>query len=98
MMLIITVQYPSSSTGFTEGDLQVLRTFDDTIARHSVALFASTLNPAWVVESGEYTSPLCCLKIGQCEVLRRTVAELRTMTEDGFHNALVEASFAQDRG
>lgn len=95
-MLTITVQYPPSSSDISDSDLDVLRAFDGIIAHNTVALFISTLNPEWVVESGDHMSPLCILKIGRHEVLRRTVDELRTMTRDEFHKALIEASFNPD--
>lgn len=94
----LAVQYPALSSGISESDLEVLNGFHGILAQNSVSLFLSTANPEWVIEAGEYTSPLCCLKIRGRTVLRRTVAELRAMTPDAFRDALVEASRTQDRG
>jgi hypothetical protein len=84
----ITVRYPPLSAVFCEGDLEVLHTFESIIAQNCVALFSSTENPEWVLETDDHTSPLCCLRVGQRDVLCRTVAELRTITSDRFLDAL----------
>jgi hypothetical protein len=86
----IVVQYPEDE--INPGDVDTLRAFDNVISDLSIGLFTSTLNPAWVHEPGSHTSPIYRLMVGDREVLRRTISDLRNMTEDEFRIALVYAT------
>ena len=86
----IVVQYPEDE--INPGGVDTLRVFDKVISELSIGLFTSTLSPAWVYEPGSHTSPMYRLMVGDREVLRRTISDLRNMTEDEFRIALVYAS------